>query len=944
MALLCRTCSRANPANAHFCYFDGSSLGNAAGLTGPLAVGAQRFVRPFVFPSGRSCASFDELVLACENNWQEARELLRKGYLESFLSGLGRADLATASHQAAQTNDLDRGLDDLLNKLPGSARQVPKLQVNPLELSLGRVQHGKSQSFALQINNVGMGLLHGSIAGPNTPWLALGDAPGMPQKHFQCRDDISIPVQVLGKALRAHNKVQEGKLVIESNGGQLVVVVRIEVPVQPYPDGLLAGAKSPRQVAEKAKANPREAAPYLEKGAVAAWYQSNGWTYPVQGPPASGLAALQQYFEALGLVNAPKVEISTQRLQLTGIPGTTLDVSVQVQTTEKKPVFAHATTTTPWIQVGKPVLSGATARIPLRIPSVPAAAGSDPLRGQVQVIANGNQRFNVEVNLTVTGGRGIKAAAPVLSMDQAMAAPAHQSSGDWFASTSPVLEVAAADIVEVTDAPRPGRQGGGTGVLNMASVMANAGPVPQVRRGRDDSGEERFTKHLIPLGVLALALLVMLIHDLLLPASHGPGASADSLPINPRPFLALHFHDGPKGVPEGATGKDPMPVPTMRFGLVMMQAEGTKKLTFDKWGRSNNTCIMVDGVEYLFGEPGDQRAYWVDQEVSLGKESGRERDGKESIWMLKDPKVRVTQHIEIVPGEPGPGETQRRLNTCLVSYTLTNEDNKPHRVGIRFLLDTFIGANDGVPFTIPGDSALCDTMKEFRTPAEVPDYIQALENEDLRNPGTVAHLQFRLGKQLEAPSRVLLGRWPDISLQRYPPGYPQAKAQNTLWEVPLVSMRSLQFREDGQNKRIPPDSAVTMYWPEQDLSASATRKVGVSYGLGQVSGSESGGKLLLTVGGRLVRGGEFTVTALVNVNNPTPGETLTLELPSGLRIAQGAAQQAVPRVDVGSTRSMSPVTWKVIADRDGKYQITVKSSTGISQSLAITILSKGVFD
>jgi hypothetical protein len=63
-------------------------------------------------------------------------------------------------------------------------------------------------------------------------------------------------------------------------------------------------------VAEKAKAHPREAAPLFEQGVVSRWYKDNGWTYPVQGPASSGLAAVQQYFEALGLTPAPKVDIS----------------------------------------------------------------------------------------------------------------------------------------------------------------------------------------------------------------------------------------------------------------------------------------------------------------------------------------------------------------------------------------------------------------------------------------------------------------------------------------------------------------------------------------------------------------------------------------------------------------------------------------------------------
>src|SRR5690349_11144716 len=105
MPLVCRICSRANPADALYCYHDGVALNNHAGASGPVAIGARAFHNPFVFPSGRSCRTFDELVLACEANWSEAEELLRQGWLEGFLGGLGRADLARAARQAAQASD-----------------------------------------------------------------------------------------------------------------------------------------------------------------------------------------------------------------------------------------------------------------------------------------------------------------------------------------------------------------------------------------------------------------------------------------------------------------------------------------------------------------------------------------------------------------------------------------------------------------------------------------------------------------------------------------------------------------------------------------------------------------------------------------------------------------------------------------------------------------------
>src|SRR5204862_471292 len=66
-----------------------------------------------------------------------------------------------------------------------------------------------------------------------------------------------------------------------------------------------------------------------------------------------------------------------------------------------------------------------------------------------------------------------------------------------------------------------------------------------------------------------------------------------------------------------------------------------------------------------------------------------------------------------------------------------------HTVGLPFLLDTQIGANDGLPFLIPGAASLRDPLKDFRTPREVPDYLLALVRENRPNPGTVASGRFK---------------------------------------------------------------------------------------------------------------------------------------------------------------------------------------------------------
>src|SRR5262249_40396035 len=160
--------------------------------------------------------------------------------------------------------------------------------------------------------------------------LMLGETPGSREKLIDFGSDLIVPVQVRGERLRASHKPLDGRIVIDTNGGAVVVNVRVEVPVKPYPDGVLAGARRPRQIAEKTKAALKDAAVLLENGAVANWYKDNGWAYPVQGPSSSGLGAVQQFFEALGLTPSPKVEISDSAIALTGNVGDRLEHQLKI--------------------------------------------------------------------------------------------------------------------------------------------------------------------------------------------------------------------------------------------------------------------------------------------------------------------------------------------------------------------------------------------------------------------------------------------------------------------------------------------------------------------------------------------------------------------------------------------------------------------------------------
>jgi hypothetical protein len=250
----------------------------------------------------------------------------------------------------------------------------------------------------------------------------------------------------VGQRLRAYQQPQEAEVRLESNGGAEVVRVRVQVPVRPFPEGILAEARSPRQLAEKARDAPKEAAGLIESGAVARWYEANGWEYPVAGPTASGMAAVQQLFEALGLVKTPLVELSEIAIRLSGGPGAMVEYVLAAVTQENRAAVAHRTSDQPWLRVGPTVFRGRTACLPLTV-AVPTRPG-ETLRANVSVTANGNQRFVVPVTLVVGGA---PPAAPVVP---AAVPPRGQ------ALASPVAPVASGSPVPPWRQPLPaGRSG-----------------------------------------------------------------------------------------------------------------------------------------------------------------------------------------------------------------------------------------------------------------------------------------------------------------------------------------------------------------------------------------------------------------------------------------------------------------------------------------------------
>ncbi len=404
MASPCPACSKLNPADACYCYYDGRPLAKDR-QAGPLHVGAMPFPIPFCFADGQACANFNQLALACDERWDEARGLLAAGYWPTFFGGIGRLDLVAAAKRAAAEADPDLGLSQLLEKLPADpdALRPPKAAVEPADQYLGLLTPGTDRTFELTIINQGMLVLRGMIV-VNCEWLVLDERGAPTQKMFQTRNMCTIKVRVLGGKLRAGLQSLQGEIVIDTNGGAVTIPVRADVPIRPFPKGAyandsLAGALSPHEIAVKAKEHPQDAAVLFEHGAVKAWYENNGWTYPIEGSEGSGKGAVQQFFEALGLTRPPVLKIDTAFLMFRGKAGQCLSRRVTLSTEEAKPVYAHAWSDQDWVKFGPIKFLGNRVKIPVEV-TVPPRPGETVL-AQVTIRGNGKQQFVVPVTLTV---------------------------------------------------------------------------------------------------------------------------------------------------------------------------------------------------------------------------------------------------------------------------------------------------------------------------------------------------------------------------------------------------------------------------------------------------------------------------------------------------------------------------------------------------------------
>jgi len=315
------------------------------------------------------------------------------------------------------------------------------------------------------------------------------------------------------------------------------------------------------------------------------------------------------------------------------------------------------------------------------------------------------------------------------------------------------------------------------------------------------------------------------------------------------------------------------------------------------------TTVRIDGRDYIFGGPTGKRAgrTGLYGEMVTAPYVHEDREIR-AAWRMED--VVVTQILGFAAGI-----TTGQLDTARIEYVVTNEGNRARNVGLRIMLDTMLGANDGAPFQVSGEGLLTDMA--FRGDA-IPDYFQAFDS--LANPQVVSQGTLR-ALDTTVPDAVYFSNWGSLA--------------DGPWDFDFAPGRD--FTRAGEEFVL--DSAVALYWDPRPLEPGESRRYITYYGLGGITIAPGHLSLGVTSPQRLE--GSYTDPVMFEIRAyvENTGEWIArdtvvrLENLAPLQLVQGQASVALGDL---APRQSRQVVWRVAAppgsSGDFVYRVSVTSS------------------
>ena len=318
----------------------------------------------------------------------------------------------------------------------------------------------------------------------------------------------------------------------------------------------------------------------------------------------------------------------------------------------------------------------------------------------------------------------------------------------------------------------------------------------------------------------------------------------------------------------------------------------------DPW--TSYTTVRVGNQNWVFGGPTNRRA---GRDGQYGTEilAPTLQDGAIVSTYRLGP-VEVTQKLSLARSS-----TTGLMDTARIEYQVYNTDSETHMVGVRAMLDTMLGENDGAPFRVDDQAILTDTVFYSHN---MPEFWQAFDS--LSNPQVMAQGTLRQ-PGLTTPDRAYFTNWGSLA--------------DDLWNFDFQPGRDFTRRGEFEL-----DSALAVFWDPIALQPGTSRSFVTYYGLGGVTIAAGDLSVGVTSPAQITGDPDnrqsFPIIAYIQ--NTGQGEarevTANIRLPEGLELVDGNRFKNLDNLDVGDTIQTS---WQVIPrgaiSGTLSYEVTIDS-------------------
>jgi hypothetical protein len=299
------------------------------------------------------------------------------------------------------------------------------------------------------------------------------------------------------------------------------------------------------------------------------------------------------------------------------------------------------------------------------------------------------------------------------------------------------------------------------------------------------------------------------------------------------------------------------------------------------------TTVVIDDVPQVFGGTTQRRAGLGAPTTGLLGPPSIEGDLLATVVATaRIGEIKITQQLGFARSP-----TTRVRDTALIFYEVKNTGLREHSVGLRIMLDTMLGSNDGAPLRA-GDTAIETATQLFGE--DIPDYWQAFDS--LSEPAVISQGTLR-GPGLTPPDRLEMVDWGTLA--------------DAPWDFPFPA--GTDFTRRGEEAA---DTAVALYWNPIRLGPGEARNYATLYGVGGVSLSPAELSLGLTapaeVDFQYDEERPFSVVAYVENSGgfESRGTRLSLSLSEGLKLAEGSLRSRLGTLQPGQTgQSVWRVLW-----------------------------------